>query len=309
MSDDVIGVTVCDDCGTRYKLREKNRHQLGKPARCQRCNAIFTVELLDPTPLEQAAIKNQEEQEAQEVATKASRQRRTREEIRQEYLDNIRSGFKSLHPRLVAMDLAEKTSEENVRIWVIDALVNALGYDHEQLDTEVRTLGKRVDIALKKDGKIFLVIECKSVRSKLNNSVRDQAINYATSLSAQWAVITNGHLWRLYRIIPRTGRDPKLVEIFDVALLDADGVSSSDVESLYLLTARALFSGDTEKMSHLIAATTKRKILQALTSDRVVKAIRMELVDGYRTAQGVSVPLDDVGARSVISDVFGIEEL
>ena len=73
--------------------------------------------------------------------------------------------------------------------------------------------------------------------------------------------------------------------------------------------ARALFGGDTEKMSHPIAATTKRKILQALTSDRVVKAMRMELVDSYRAAQGVGVALDDAGTRSVISDVFGIEEL
>ena len=41
-------------------------------------------------------------------------------------LDTIRAGFKSLHPRLVAMDLAEKSSEENVRIWVIDSLIAAL---------------------------------------------------------------------------------------------------------------------------------------------------------------------------------------
>lgn len=257
MTDDIIGVTVCDECGTRYKLRERNRHQLGKPARCQKCNSIFNVELVEPTPLENAVIKNAEEQ-AQEVAERKPRQRRTKEEIRQEYLDTIRTGFKSLHPRLVAMDLAEKSSEENVRIWVIDGLINALGYSHDEIDTEVRTLGKRVDIALKKDGKIFLVIECKGVRTKLSNSVRDQAINYATSLSAPWAVITNGHIWRLYRIIPRPGRDPKLVEIFDIALLDADGVSDSDVESLYLLTARALFGGDTEKMSHLIACTTRQ---------------------------------------------------
>lgn len=308
MTDDVIGVTVCDECGTRYKLREKNRHQLGKPARCQRCNTIFNVELVDPTPLENAAIKNEEEQ-AQEVAERKSRQRRTKEEIRQDYLDSIRLGFKSLHPRLVAMDLAEKSSEENVRIWVVDSLINALGYTHEQVDTEVRTLGKRVDIALKKDEQIFMVIECKSVRTKLSNSVRDQAINYATSLSAPWAVITNGHLWRLYRIIPRPGRDPKLIEIFDVALLDADGVSDTDVESLYLLTARALFGGDTEKMSHLIACTSKRRILQALTSDRVVKAMRMELIDSYKEANGVGVSLDDAGAKSVISDVFGVEDL
>ncbi|MGE8497381.1 MAG: type I restriction enzyme HsdR N-terminal domain-containing protein [Pseudomonas sp.] len=308
MADDVIGITVCDDCGTRYKLREKNRHQIGKPARCQKCNAIFTVELVDPTPLENAAIKNEEEQ-AQEVADKRPRQRRSKEQIRQEYLDTIRSGFKALHPRLVAMELAEKTSEENVRIWVVDALVNALGYRHEEIDTEVRTLGKRVDIALKKDGQIFLVIECKAVRSKLNTSVRDQAINYATSLSASWAVITNGHTWRLYQIIPRTGRDPRLVEIFDIALLDADGVGESDVEGLYLVTARALFGGETERMSHQIACTSKRQILQTVTSERVIKAMRLELIESYRNQNGVSVSLDDETVKEVVSDVFGVEDL
>lgn len=62
-------------------------------------------------------------------------------------------------------------------------------------------------------------------------------------------------------------------------------------------------------MSHLIACTTKRKILQALTSERVVKAMRMELVESYKEANEVSVPLDDAGTKSVISDVFGVEEL
>ncbi len=308
MADEVIGVTACDECGARYKLRERNRHQIGKPARCQKCSSIFTVELLDPTPLENAVISNESERD-QEVAERKPRQRRTKADIRQEYLDSIRVGFKALHPRLAAMEMAEKCSEENVRIWVIDALINALGYRHSDIDTEVRTLGKRVDIALKRDDRIFLVIECKSVRSKLNNNVRDQAVNYATSLSAPWALITNGHIWRLFNIQPRTGRDPKLVEVFDIALLDADGVSESDVESLYLLTERALFGGESERMSHLIASTSKKRILQALTADRVIRALRAELVESYKQTNGVSVPLDEAATRSVISDLFGLEDL
>lgn len=306
MSNDVIGVTVCDECSARYKLREKNRHQIGKPARCQRCKSIFTVELLEPTPLEAAQIKNDEE--ASEVADKKPR-RRTKKEIKEETLSQISDGFKALHPRLVAMEHAERSSEENVRIWVIDSLINALGYNHSEIDTEVRTLGKRVDIALKRDGQIFLVIECKGLKSKLGHAVRDQAINYATSLWAPWAVTTNGHTWRLYRILPRSGRDPKLIEIFDVSLLDADGVSDTDVENLYLLTAKALFGGDTERMSHLVAATSKRKILQALTSERVVKAMRTELIESYRQANEISINLDDMATKGVISDVFGVEDL
>src|SRR5690606_1128374 len=114
MADEGIDVAACAECGARYTLREGHRHQIGKPARCQKCSSIFTVELLDPTPLENAVISNESERD-QEVAERKPRQRRTKADIRQEYLDSIRVGFKALHPRLAAMEMAEKCSEENVR--------------------------------------------------------------------------------------------------------------------------------------------------------------------------------------------------
>ena len=89
------------------------------------------------------------------------------------------------------------------------------------------------------------------------------------------------------------GSDPHVVEVFDLALLDQDGVSDEDAEKLYLLTSRALFSGDSERMYHRIACLSTQRVLTALTSPRVLKAVRRTLGDSYKMETCQSVRLDD----------------
>lgn len=305
-----IGFTSCDDCKTRFRVKSEYQSQIGKSVRCPKCRNVFVMELIEPTPLETASIQSSSPEEASESeADQKKTKRRTKAEIRQELIDSIRDGFRRLHPRLVEISNSPKASEEEVRRWCIDALENVLGYNKGELDTEVRTLGGKVDIALKRGDHIFLVIECKNIRSKLNNGVRDQAAGYATSLSAEWAVVTNGQIWRLYRVIPQPGRDPRFIEVFDVSLLDEDGVSEVDAENLFLLTSRAVFGGDLERMSHLVACTSKKRILQALASERVVKALRLELATTYKDEQDKNVSLDDEIVESALQDALGLGDL
>jgi predicted type IV restriction endonuclease len=268
------------------------------------------MELVEPTPLEVVSIQaaNTEEESDNKSNPKTIR-RRTKAEIRQETIDSIRDGFRRLHPRLVEISNSPKASEEEVRRWCIEALENVLGYSKNELDTEVRTLGGKVDIALKRGDHIFLVIECKNIRAKLNNNVRDQAAGYATSLSAEWAVVTNGQIWRLYRVIPQPGRDPRFIEIFDVSLLDEDGVSEVDAEKLYLLTSKAVFGGDLENESHLVACISKKRILQALASERVVKALRLELATTYKDEQDKNMSLEDEVVERALQNALGLGDL
>ncbi|MBD2233186.1 type I restriction enzyme HsdR N-terminal domain-containing protein [Phormidium tenue FACHB-1052] len=308
--DNYIGFTSCDDCKTRFRVKSEYQNQIGKPVRCPKCRNVFVMELVEPTPLEVVSIQaaNTEEESDNKSNPKTIR-RRTKAEIRQETIDSIRDGFRRLHPRLVEISNSPKASEEEVRRWCIEALENVLGYSKNELDTEVRTLGGKVDIALKRGDHIFLVIECKNIRAKLNNNVRDQAAGYATSLSAEWAVVTNGQIWRLYRVIPQPGRDPRFIEIFDVSLLDEDGVSEVDAEKLYLLTSKAVFGGDLENESHLVACISKKRMLKALDSERVIKALRLELATTYKDEQDKNVPLNDEDVQRALQNVLGLGDL
>ena len=302
-----IGTTACDECGTRFRVSSKYQDRIGKPSRCPRCKSIFTVELIESTPLEKAAIDS--ENEVEESAGEArKKRRRSKDKIRQDTIDKISDGFKQLHPRLVQIS-ESKNREEEVRHWCIDVLKVALGYSDDDIEIQVPILGKYADIVLKKDGKAFLVIECKGIKSRLNRNVRFQAANYATSLSAEWIVVTNGQIWKLYRLRPSPGQDPHFIEIFDVALLDEDGVSDSDATNLYLLTSRAVFSGDLEKRSHEVACITKKRIQQALDSERVIKALRLELAQSYKEEHDQNVKLDDETVADALQEALGFSEL
>lgn len=307
----MIGVTVCDECGSRFKLGEKHKKLIGKQARCPKCKSVFQVELVEPTPLEKVQLaESKSDEESADASTTKKRRRRSQSEIRQEHIDSICQGFRQMHPRLSSIAEAPKSSEEQVRLWVIDALSDVLGYEHTaEIDTEVRALGQRVDIVLKRDGQIFLVIECKNIRNKLRSKVTEQAVAYATSLSARWVVTTNGQIWKLFQVVPRKGREPKVTEIFDVALLDEDGVSEIDAECLYLLTSRAVFGGDLEKKSHYIACTSRKRILKALGSERVTKALRLELTSSYDEEYDERVNLKDDDVGAVLEEALGLAEL
>ena len=297
---ELIGIAVCDECESRIRVLEKHRPIIGKAVRCPRCHTNFTLEVEQATQTELIAIETEEDAEQKRKPKK----RRTKSEIRDEHIEQCREGFRALHARLKSISEDPKSSEEQVRVWVMDALRTALGYGDEQLDTECRALGNRVDIAIKDGDRIKVVIECKNMRSRLRNNVRDQVGVYAATLSAEWAVVTNGDIWKLYRVTPRKGQTPKMELVFDVALLDEDGVSDADAEHLYLLTERAMFIGDTDREFHEVICTSQPRLYEALFSDRVLNAVRVELTDTYKAEadQRVKLEVDDV--RTAIHDLL-----
>jgi hypothetical protein len=159
-----------------------------------------------------------------------------------------------------------------------------LGYDDSEIDTEMRALNQRIDIVLKSGERVFMVIECKNVRS-------------------------SGQVWKLYRVIPVKGSDPLVIEVFDLALLDEDGVSDEDAEKLYLLTRRAVFGGDTERMYHQIACLSPQRVLAAMTCTRVIKAIRRSLMDSYRAETTKVIRLTEPVVVDRVRDLFFPSEL
>ncbi len=94
-----------------------------------------------------------------------------------------------------------------------------------------------------------------------------------------------------------------------MALLDEDGVSEEDAENLYLLTARAVFGGDLEKMSHRVACKSKKRILKALESERVIKALKAELALSYKEEHGQTVKLEDNDVSSALQEARGLRVL
>jgi len=302
MDRETFGVTTCDYCRARFRVQPKHAQLEGKPVRCPKCHRPFILKIERPTSIEEAAVQNSQRDAK-------SKQRRTKAQIRNEHLKGIRKSIRPFHARLSEIIAQESSSEEEVRRWCIDVLKAALGYEDANIDTELRALNQRIDIALKQDDKVFMIIECKNARSKLPNNVRDQAVMYAVNKSADWAVATNGAVWKLYRVFPQKGCDPRVVQVFDIALLDEDGVSEHDIECLYLLTERALFSGDTEAKFHRMECLSKRNLLNALTSERVLKAMRRQLMESYKSECDQNVRISEEIIEDRVRGLFLPEDL
>lgn len=302
---ELIGIALCGECGSRYLIREAKKYLLGKSVRCSKCHSIFIVKPEQPTTVENQ-LSNEPDQEP--INTTSRKKRRTKGEMKYEQIKKIHEGFQDMHARLVELNANSTSSEEDVRHWCMDVLRNCLGYEDQEMATELNVLGKHVDIALRKDNRVFMVIETKNIRHNLKNA-KEQAAGYAANLGAEWAVATNGQIWRLYKVVPQKGLSPKMLEVFDVALLDEDGVSEADSERLYLLTSRSIFYGDTEKMYHAVAASSPKRLLNAFKSPRVTAAVRKELEDGYKDAFDIKPNLNDADVLEQIIDIFETTEL
>jgi type I restriction and modification enzyme subunit R-like protein len=315
MTDEILGVTTCPTCQKRFRVSKKYESFIGKPINCPKCHRPFEIQLESPAPIEQAAMASADQTSSScegassvAVVAKPKKKTRTKAEIRKAAYKRIRKEFGPYLKQLEAIAGCDTASEERVRVWCCGVLQNALGYKAEDLDFEVSAGKGKIDIVVKDDDKIMMVIECKKP-GQLPAIARKAAIGYAIQVSADWAVATNGQTWELHRVIPVSGENVCSVEIFNISLLDEDGLSPYDVERMYHLTKRALLRGETEKVFHKARALENKQLLAAMFTSRTIKAIRRSLGEAYKKhfKQYVGLTLDDV--HLALKELIRPEEL
>ncbi|WP_375239291.1 type I restriction enzyme HsdR N-terminal domain-containing protein [Aurantibacter sp.] len=99
--------------------------------------------------------------------------------------DEIRKKFIILQP------------EEWVRQHCVQYLIQHKNYPKSLINVEkeliINDLKKRYDIVVfNPDGSIFLVVECKSPKIKINQNTFDQVAQYNLKLNASYLMVTNG---------------------------------------------------------------------------------------------------------------------
>jgi hypothetical protein len=312
-TEELLGVTTCPTCHKRFRVSKKYERFIGKTIACPKCTRPFEIQLESASPIEQAAITNSE-QSANGNSGEAGgapvqkRKKRTKAEVRRATYKQIKKGFGPCMKQLQAMAESESLSEERIRLWCVDVLRTALGYKDSDLDYELSATNKKIDIAVKNNGDVILVIECKK-RETLKENDRQQALNYAMSRSAEWAVVTNGRTWELLRVVPIKGQNPQSIRVFSVALLDEDGLSPYDVERMYLLTKKALLRGETELEFHLAQCFDKSRMVAAMFTDRSISAIRRSLTEAYKKEFKQRLKISDQDVHDQLCQLVRPDEL
>ncbi|MEZ5448284.1 MAG: type I restriction endonuclease [Thiolinea sp.] len=97
-------------------------------------------------------------------------------------------------------------TEEATKNALVMPFLSALGYDVfnpteviPEFTADVGTKkGEKVDYAIKKDGDIVILIECKWSGADLSNTHANQLYRYFSVTDARFGIITNGILYRFF---------------------------------------------------------------------------------------------------------------
>jgi len=189
--------------------------------------------------------------------------------------DRLSSGLKRFQPILSAAK-SRDVNESDTSMIVTDVLAEVFGYDkYSEVTRELCIRGTFCDLATRIEGKFQMLIEVKAIGLELKDMHIKQAVDYAANQGVEWAALTNGHQWKVYRVIFTKPIDAELV--LDIDLLALNPKSAEDIESLYLLTRESMLKSGLYAYHDHLQATNKFYLAAIILSDAVLETARREL--------------------------------
>lgn len=200
---------------------------------------------------------------------------------------DIRKPLKKFIP-LLAEARDEGLNEADTVLRLCRFFEEVLGYDGlRDISREAELKGKYVDVCLKIDGRVRLLVEAKAANVRLRDKHIDQAQSYASRNNYRWVILTNGIDWNLYHLTFDEGIEYE--HAFEVTLApDADLEQAAS--KLALLHKKSLGKGQLDEYWEMATALGASSIGKALFQERVLMLIRREI----RRDAGVLIDREDL---------------
>jgi hypothetical protein len=167
-------------------------------------------------------------------------------------------------------------NESDTSMIITDLMAEMYGYDkYNEVTRELCIRGTFCDLATRIDGKFQLLIEVKAVGIDLRDIHVKQAIDYAANQGIEWVALTNGTVWRVFRVIFGKPINFELVIEFD--LLQLSPKREDDLQGLYLLTREGMLKSGLYAYHDQRQATSRFVLGALLVTDPVLDTLRREL--------------------------------
>ena len=201
----------------------------------------------------------------------------------------IGNAIKKFQPILESAK-ARDVNESDTVVIVTDLLQEIFGYDkYTDITSEHMIRGTFCDLAIKAEGKLALLIEVKAIGLELKDGHIKQAIDYGANQGCDWVILTNGIVWRVYKLIFSKPIDSELVVEIDITKVNHKDEDS--YEGLWLISKEAW------NKSHLSDFHSQKQIVNKFTisavilSDDVLNIIRREV---RRLSNGIKLETDEL---------------
>lgn len=173
---------------------------------------------------------------------------------------------------------------------VKDILADVFGYDkYLEITGEHLIRGTFVDLVIKVDGKLEILVEVKAINTELKEQHVKQAVDYAANQGVDWVILTNGVIWRVFRVTFAKPIGQELVLELDLLWLNYR--AAAHLEMLYVITREAITRASLADYHLQRQATSKYLIGAILVSDPVLEIVRREI---RRMSPDVRVEVEDL---------------
>jgi hypothetical protein len=189
--------------------------------------------------------------------------------------ERLAVGLRRFMP-IITSAKSRDVNESDTSMIVTDMVAEIFGYDkYSEITRELAIRGTYCDLATRIDGKFQMLIEVKAIGLELKEGHAKQAVDYAANQGVEWVALTNGQFWKVFRVIFAKPIDAELV--LDIDLLALSPKSSSDLESLFLLTRESMLKSGLYAYHDHLQATNKFYLAAVVLSDPVLDSVRREL--------------------------------
>lgn len=189
--------------------------------------------------------------------------------------ETIQSGL-SKFQKVLGIAKARDLNESDTVSIITDMLAEIFGYDkYLDITSEFAIRGTYCDLAVKLNGKVEYLIECKSIGTQLKEAHIKQAVDYGANQGVNWVVLTNGENWRLYKIRFEQPISADLVYEFDMSALSPRAEESKEL--LYILHKDAIEKNYRQMHYEKTLMINPYTIAQILLSEGVINAVRKEV--------------------------------
>jgi len=189
--------------------------------------------------------------------------------------ERLAAGIKRFQP-IIASAKSRDVGESDTVIIVTDMLSEVFGYDkYSEVTSETSIRGTWCDLAIKLDGAIEFLIEVKAVGTELKDAHTKQAVDYSANQGTDWVILTNGEIWRIYKV---TFAKPIAHElVLEINFSELNYKKANDIELLYHLTREGWLRSALGEF-HTQQQALSRFFLGAIVlSNPVLDVVRREL--------------------------------
>lgn len=218
--------------------------------------------------------------------------------ISKRVLDRVATQLKKY--QVILLDAKSRDINESDTVAIInDMLADVLGYKkYVEITSEQAIRGTYVDLSVRIGDEERFLIEVKAIGIGLKDQHVKQAMEYGAHKGIEWVVLTNGAVWRVYKVHFKQPIDQTLV--FEVDLTQPSMKLPQIVECFSILTREAFSQVAMTMFYQQKQVTSKYTIAAILQSQSMLAAVRKEL-----KKLDSKVRFDDEDIKSLlISDII-----